>query len=237
MKVYIANRYKDAGTRQELEALCDAVHDAGLKDFHFGRDIERYRDKFTDPKELWARIYDELGACDALLIDVSGHPTSSRLVEMGMAYALRKPVIVVEKEGTHHKELFYGVSAEVIKYKDLKDLTKKLKKYDTDRSFNLTDKTTLFAMFLVLGAALSWFVSQYFIPLGFIVAVVYWIIVRQAVATMRVFDRVVIYIPLAIIWVAGFLFLKPLYLPLALAWAIGFWIVILYVLRKIKLAL
>lgn len=237
MKVYIATSHKGTENKQHIEELCKAVHDAKMEDFCFIRDIQHYEDKIKDPKRLWEKIYDEIGACDALLIDVSGHPTSGRLVETGIAYALRKPVIVIERQGTHHKELFYGVSSEVIKYKNMQDLTKQLEKHDIDSRYNVTDKLTMLLLFLLPGFAIGWFFSQIFIPLGFIAAVVYWMLVRQFIAQLRTFDRLVIFIPLIVIWISGFYLLRKMYLVFALAWLILFWIVALYILKKIKLSL
>lgn len=237
MKVYIAASHKGIENKQHIEELCKAVRDAKMADFCFIRDIQNYEDKITDQKLLWDKIYDEIGSCDAFLIDVSGHPTSSRLVEMGIAFALRKPIIVVERQGTHHKELFYGVSSAIIKYKDLPDLTRKLKEYDDDRVFNVTDKMTMLVMFLMAGGLFAWFLSQIWIPLAFFGAFVYWLLVRRMFRPIQAYDRLVIFIPLIAIWLTGFYVLRTVYLVFALAWLILFWIIALYILKKMKLSL
>lgn len=237
MKVYIASSHKEAENRQQIEDLCAAVHEAKLVDFSFIRDVQHYKETIRDPKELWGKVYDEIGACDALLIDVSGHPTSGRLVEVGIAYALRKPVIIVERVGTHHKELFYGVSSAIIKYKDMKDLTRQLKKYATDSSFNVTDQMTMLLMFLMVGGVIGYFLAQFWIPLGVIGALVYWLVLRKFFVPIRNYDRLVIFIPLIAVWAGTFYLLRPGYLVLSLAWLIIFWPVALYLLKKFKLSL
>lgn len=237
MKVYISASQKDAEHKQTIEDLCSAVRKAGLVDFCFIRDIQHYKNSEKNPKQLWAKVYDEIGASDAFLIDVSGHPTSSRLVEMGIAYALRKPVIVIERNGTHHKELFYGVSSDIIKYSDYDDLAKKLKKFEKDRNFNLTDKLTLFAMFLLLGGVISWEASLLYAPIGFVVAIVYWFFVRHFFASMRAFDRIVIYIPLFVVWLTIAVLLKPIDVALAIAWTMIYWAAVLLVLQKTRFSL
>ncbi len=208
-----------------------------MVDFSFVRDVEHYKYTFDNPKELWERSYDEIGACDALLVDVSDHPTGGRLVETGIAYALRKPIIVTKKHGVDHKQLFDGVASVVIEYEDDKDLTRQLKKYEKDHNFNMTDKSILLVMFLMLGGLIGWVLGQFFIPLAFVGAIGYWLIVRRIFASMRSFDRVVIYIPLIFVWLAGFFLLKTAYIVLAFAWIVGFWLVALYVLRKLKFSL
>jgi nucleoside 2-deoxyribosyltransferase len=237
VKVYITARFKGADNRKEIEELCAAVRAADMEDFCFVRDIEHYKHTFDDPKDLWAKAYDEIGACDALLIDVSDNPTGGRLVETGIAYALRKPVIVIKKHGAGHKSLFDGVSATVITYEDSKDLTIQLKKFENERNFNLTDKTAMLVMFLMVGAVIAWVLAQFFIPLGAIAATGYWLVVRHVFAPIRAFDRLVIYIPLIAVWLAGFFVLQPINPALVLAWTIIFWAATLYVLRKIKFSL
>lgn len=208
-----------------------------MTDFCFIRDIENYQHTFDDPKELWARAYDEIGACDALLIDTSDHPSGGRLTETGIAYALRKPVIVVKKHGSQHKALFNGIASTIISYADHKDLTRQLKAYEDEHNFNITDKSTLLLMFLALGAVVSWLAAQVFIPLGAVAAVVYWLVIRSVSPLVRAFDRVIIYIPLTAVWLGGFYLLFPLYEPAALAWAIIYWVVTLFVIRKLKFSL
>jgi nucleoside 2-deoxyribosyltransferase len=237
MKVYVAARFKGADNKQEIEALCKAVRDAKLKDFCFIRDIEHYKHTFDDPKELWDRAYHELRACDALLIDVSDYPTGGRLVETGMAYALRKPVIVTKKRGVQHKGLFDGIGDTMIEYDDYPDLSHQLKKYDDGRNFTVVDRSMVFAAFLAVGAVISWYLSQLFIPLAALGAIVYWLLARWLYAPLRDFDRIVIYIPLVIVWLTVFYLLLPFYLPLALAWALLYWVVTLIILDKLKLSL
>jgi nucleoside 2-deoxyribosyltransferase len=237
MKVYVTARFNGEENRNEIEALCKAVKNADMTDFCFVRDVENYKHTFEDPKELWQRSYDEIGACDALLIDVSDHPTGGRMIEAGIAYALRKPVITVKKHGIHHKGLFDGISSTVLEYSDYKDLTQKLKKFEEDRNLNVTDKSAMFVMFLLLGGVIGWVLSQYFIPLGIVGIVVYWFIVRHLFPTLRAFDRVVVLIPLAMVWLAGLFILKSFYLAFAIAWGIGFWIIVAIVLRKMKFSL
>jgi hypothetical protein len=168
---------------------------------------------------------------------VSDYPTGGRLVEAGIAYALRKPVIVVKKYGIHHKNLFDGISSTVIEYTDHKDMTTQLKKFERDRNFNVTDKSTMFVMFLLLGGAISWILSQFFIPLAVVGAVLYWLVVRAIFPLLKSFDRVIIFVPLLFVWIMGLLVLQPVNSAFAIAWGIGFWVISLLILQKAKLSL
>jgi nucleoside 2-deoxyribosyltransferase len=237
VKVYITARYKGTENKESIEALCAAVRDAGLKDFCFVRDVEHYKHVFDNSKELWAKTYDELAACDMLLIDVSDYPTGGRLIETGMAYALKIPIVVIKKPGTEYKEFFDGVSEKVIEYDSYKDLSHQLKKFDHDRSFNVTDKSAMLIMFLLLGGVIGWLAAQIFILLAAAVVTIYWFIVRHFFASMRAFDRVVIYIPLALIWLGGFYVLQHADISFVLAWTIIYWFVALLLLKKMKFSL
>lgn len=237
MKVYVTSRFKGAENKREIEALCKAVKNARLKDFNFTRDIENYEKKFDDPKELWDRARDEIGACDMLLVDVSDHPTGGRVVEAGIAYALRKPIVVVQKTGVTHKPVFDGIASKIISYQDYDDLTKQLKQYDIDRNFNVTDKTTLLIMFLLVGGVIAYGLAQISLLLAPIGAIAYWLVVRHFSATMRAFDRIVVYIPLVLAWWVVFVWLNDSSLLYGVAWTASFWLLALFVLRKIKLAL
>jgi nucleoside 2-deoxyribosyltransferase len=236
MKVYVSTRYKGSESRHEVERLTKAVRGAGLKDFSFVRDVEKYKHVFDDPKKLWARTKDEIGACDALLIDVSDHPSGSRLVEAGMAYALGKTVIVVKHHDATHKAVFDGISSVVITYSDDMDLMKQLKRFDKDHAFNTTDKSMLLAILLCIGVGLSYVASLFWIPLSAAVALSYWLIIRHLFATVRMYDRIVVYIPLTAIWLGGYAWLTSVDITVALAWGIIFWIVVLPLLQRTKMS-
>lgn len=133
MQVYITARFKNAKENKNgIEKLCAAVKSAGMVDFSFIRDIENYEKTFDNPKDLWNAALKELEQCDALLVDVSDSPSGGRVVEVGMAYALRKPIFVVLKKGTHLKEFYKGVACLVIEYEEIEDIIRPLRGYSLD---------------------------------------------------------------------------------------------------------
>lgn len=237
MKVYLATRFEGADGKRQIDMLSKAVRDAGMKDFSFIRDVENYKKTFDNPKDLWSRAFDEIGACDALLIDVSDRPTGGRLVEAGIAYALGKPVIVTKQPDVEYKQLFDGISATVISYHDAEDLSKQLKRFEKQRTFSFTDSVMTLIMFVSLGLVAAWFASQVWIPLAIVVVVAYWLLVRRLVAPMRDYDRVIIFIPLIAVWIGGYFLLSKLFIALALAWAIIFWLIVLPLLKAAKFSL
>lgn len=99
-----------------------------MEDFHFIRDVEHYQSNFfKDQNELWAAALKYLSECDALLIDISDSPSGGRLVEVGMAYSLGKPIYVIVKNGIDHKDFYNGIATSIFKYDEIGDITKQLK--------------------------------------------------------------------------------------------------------------
>lgn len=217
----------------DVDKISEAIHSAKLTDYHTVRDYH----SDGDQKHRWSVIRDEIGACDGLLIDVSVPPNDGQMIEVGIAYSLRLPVIAVKKHGARHNHVMDGVSEQVIEYDDYKDLAQKLKRFDHDRSFNVTDKSMMLVMFLLVGVVIGWQAWLLFAPLAIIVPVIYWLIVRQFFVSMRVFDRVVILIPIALLWLSGLWWLKGISIPLAAAWTLVYWVVAIIFLRKFKVSL
>lgn len=238
MKVYITGHFRGEASQTKIEGLSSAVQAAGMKDFCFVRDVEKYHQHtFDNPKDRWLRINDEIAACDSMFVDIADRSNGSRAVECGIAYALGKPIIVAVKHGTQYKALFDDISSTVIEYQSYKDITQELKAYDKERNFNITDKTMLFMVLALFGMGSAWGLAQAFIPLALAWAVVYWLIVRRIFASMRIFDRIIIYVPLAVVWIGGMVLMYPISAPLALAWTIVFWFGALLILQRLKLAL
>lgn len=127
MKICVTARYKSGENKAEIEALCKVVRDAGAKDFCFVRDVENYQKVFDNRQDLWDRARAEIEKCDALLIDVSDKPTGGRVIEAGIAYALRMPIIVIVKNGIEYKEIYDGIASAVVKYDTFEDIIPALK--------------------------------------------------------------------------------------------------------------
>lgn len=121
MKVFITASFKNGVNRPEIEQLCAVVKNAGFEDFCFIRDVENYQKVFNDPKELMERARTEIINCDVLLFDATEKSTG-RAIEVGIAYANKKKIIVIMKEGTSIKDTLQGVANVVIKYKVIEDI-------------------------------------------------------------------------------------------------------------------
>lgn len=131
MKVYVTASFRGSDNKEEIERLCALIQQAGFEDFCFIRDIENYQKVFDDAHELMRRAKEEMAKCDVLLMEYDG-PGHGRMVELGIAYALGKRIILITKKGTFVKETIFGVTNSLIEYKHLEDIVDPLKQLRSD---------------------------------------------------------------------------------------------------------
>ena len=125
MKIYITSRFDGSlDNKEEIDNLCSAVRNAGIEDFHAIRDMA---EPFNNQRDLWETARKYINECDALLVDVSDSPSGGRLVEVGMAFSLYKPVYVIVKNGVDYKNFYNGIATSIFKYDEISDITSQLK--------------------------------------------------------------------------------------------------------------
>jgi len=124
MRCYITSSFGDS--REEIERLCSIVKSAGFEDFSFIRDVENYQKVFDNLRDLMERAEDEIKKSDVLLIDMTDKPTG-RAIEAGMAYSLKKKIIVIMKRGTIIKGTTRGIADAVVEYDVIEDIFSGLK--------------------------------------------------------------------------------------------------------------
>lgn len=123
--MYITSRFDGSSENEkEINRLCSAIRKAGIEDFHVIRDMVG---PFTDQKDLWNTARKYINECDAMLVDISDKPSGGRLVEIGIAFALNKPIYVIVKEGIEFKDFYNGIATSIFKYNEIEDITKQLK--------------------------------------------------------------------------------------------------------------
>lgn len=130
MKLFITARFKGDENKADIEKLCQIARSAGFDEFCFIRDVEKYqRGVFPDPHELMERAREEILKCDALLIDVSDNPGGGRVIEVGIAFGHKKPVIVIAKRGTQIRVPVLGVAARTIEYDYIEEILSPLREW------------------------------------------------------------------------------------------------------------
>lgn len=123
MRIYVTARYQGTKNRSQIETLCKYVRAAGFEDFCFIRDVEHYEKMFDRPSQLMHRARLEIERSDVLLVDLTDRPTGGRIAEAGMAYAMRKPVIMLAKSDTAVSDAVLGMASTFIKYQRESDIT------------------------------------------------------------------------------------------------------------------
>ena len=77
--------------------------------------------------DLTAQTEEEISKCDALLIDFDW-PASGRMVELWIAFAMKKKIILIAKKDIFVKETIVGVTDSVIQYNELEDIIEPMSK-------------------------------------------------------------------------------------------------------------
>ena len=127
LKIFITASFVEGKRNKNyIEKLCSLVKEAGFEDFCFVRDVEGYKQIFTDPHSLMRRARKEIEKSDLLLIDMTDKPTG-RAIEAGIAYALNKKIIVIMKKGIKIKETSKGIAYKIIEYNTLSEILETLK--------------------------------------------------------------------------------------------------------------
>ncbi len=135
MKIYITAPFQGNKNRDQIENMCAIVNKSGFEDFCFVRDVENYQKVFHNAHELMQRAKEEIEKCDALLIDYDG-PASGRMIELGIAYALQKKIMLITHKGTTVKETVTGVTNAIIEYETLEDIVEPMTKILSDWTRN-----------------------------------------------------------------------------------------------------
>jgi nucleoside 2-deoxyribosyltransferase len=126
-RVFITAKFKGLENKIEIEHLCELVKESGFEDFCFVRDVEGYEKAFNDPKEMMAKAKGEIEKSDILLVDITDKPSGGRALEVGIAFALNKKVLIIMKKGTEIKNTWEGVADTIIEYEKLEDIVPDLK--------------------------------------------------------------------------------------------------------------
>ncbi len=120
MKIYITAPFKE--NKNEIEKMCSIIRESWFEDYCFVRDEK----VFDDYHKMMQRAKEEVIKCDALLIDYDG-PTHGRMIELGIAYAMNKKIIVITKRWTIIKDTVRGVSDSIIEYENIEDIFEPMK--------------------------------------------------------------------------------------------------------------
>ena len=123
MKIYITAPFRDWENKDKIEYICSMVRRSWFEDYCFVRDEKMFDDEY----EMMRRAKEKIEKCEALLIDYDG-PTHGRMIELGIAYAMNKKIVLITKRWTHIKDTVRGVSNSIIEYENIEDIIEPMKK-------------------------------------------------------------------------------------------------------------
>ena len=116
MKIYLAIKYHpDLRNRALIEAISTALAAQGWQTVCIVRDVEQWGALAFTPQALMQRTFDEIEACDLLLVEFSEKGVGLG-IEAGYAAARGRPVVVLAPEGVEISTTLQGISRRVIRY-------------------------------------------------------------------------------------------------------------------------
>lgn len=199
--------------------------------------IDYYKQDYSgDIDEKWQLAYDHIGSSDYVLINAGGRQTEESLIEQGIAYGARKPILLAVRQGDKvaaYKDIAYAT----FDYKDTKDLIKQLDALDTEKSFNDTDRLLWLTIVACGILAASYVSARVFLPLSVVVAFVLWYGLTRASETIRRYERALIYVPLAVLWLVIAAELSRVDYLVATGWTLVYWVATVVILKKLKFSL
>ena len=122
MKAYFAIKFhEDSKNKKLIETISEILKQKGIETIVMTRDYENWaKIKFT-PKELMELTFKEIEKSDILIADITEKGVGIG-IEAGYAFAKRKPVIVIAKEGSDIPNTLRGIAKKVVFYKKAEDL-------------------------------------------------------------------------------------------------------------------
>ena len=122
-KLFITAKYSSVeGDAQYMKNLYRVAVDAGWQPYCFA--IER--PKYDNQTQLWEDARSDIESCQGLMVDCTDQSMAGRMVEVGIAYERKIPIIVIKKSGAKHNILFDGVASKVVEYDSYDDITASL---------------------------------------------------------------------------------------------------------------
>jgi 2'-deoxynucleoside 5'-phosphate N-hydrolase len=129
MKAYLAIKYKeDHSNRDLIEAISSSLKKVNIESYVIARDYEKWGElKNIQPDALMAHTFKAIDESDFVIVEFSEKGVGLG-IEAGYAFAIRKPIVVIAKEGTEISTTLQGVAKILLFYKDISNLEEKFTK-------------------------------------------------------------------------------------------------------------
>lgn len=190
-----------------------------------------------DDDSTYGASFDDIGAAGSYLLDVSAGVTSAQFVELGIAYAVKTPILVLSQPGVYVDPEVERLALEIIEFEDYAELPKLLDAYDSSRSFTGNDRVMLYMIVVLFWLGMTWGLAQFYLPLGIIGPLLVWLLARAVSSRIRAYDRATVFLPLATTWILFGTALSPVSSDLAALWLVCYWPLVAFVAKKLKFAI
>ncbi len=117
--------HEDCNNRKLIEDICKELEKVGIRVRTIIRDYEKWGKVKFEPDKLMKITFEEIDKADMLLVEFSEKGVGLG-IEAGYAYSKNKPIIVLAKEGSDISTTIKGISNEVIIYKNINEISKKI---------------------------------------------------------------------------------------------------------------
>ncbi len=123
MKAYLAIKFKeDQSNRKLIEDVSASLAAVGVETYVMARDFEKWGAvKNVWPDVLMAHTFRAINEADIVVVEFSEKGVGLG-IEAGYAFAQRKPIIVVAKEGSDISSTLRGIAKRILFYKNHEDL-------------------------------------------------------------------------------------------------------------------
>lgn len=121
MRIYITASFRNGDNKEEIDELCEIIRRSWFDDYCFVRDEKNY----WNPYELMQLARQRISECDIVLMNYDG-PSHGRMIEIWIAYAMQKKIIIIAKKWIKIKDTVIWISDLIIEYDKLEDIINKI---------------------------------------------------------------------------------------------------------------
>jgi 2'-deoxynucleoside 5'-phosphate N-hydrolase len=122
-KAFLAIKFHENSKNRELiENISKALSKSGIETTIMARDYEKWGKVHFSPEELMKLTFELINKNEMLIIEFSEKGVGLG-IEAGYAFAKKKPIIVIAKEGSDISNTMKGISKKIIFYNRPEELT------------------------------------------------------------------------------------------------------------------
>ena len=107
--------YEDNRNRDEINSISVDLQDDGIQTVCIARDVEKWGDVTLSSQELMRITFEEIDKSDFVILEMSEKGVGLG-IEAGYAVAMKKPLIVLIKQGLELSSTMQGIADIVIPY-------------------------------------------------------------------------------------------------------------------------